>query len=162
VALPKESTVQSHIVVIGVGNEYRGDDGLGPCVAREMRRRGLTGVRIVEESGEGASLMRAWQGTDCVFIVDAMSSGEPPGSFHRFDVSTSGLPKHSFHYSSHAFGLVEGIEMARQLKQLPAMMIVYGIVGESFDPGVGLSDPVVRAVPELITMIEHDIRTAIQ
>jgi len=53
-------------------------------------------------------------------------------------------------------GLVEGIEMARELQELPPTVIVYGIVGQSFAPGKGLSDSVVKAVPELIAMIQHD------
>ena len=101
--------------------------------------------------------MQRLRGAPVVMIVDALCSKEPPGSLHRFDVSTVPLPKNSFRYSSHAFGLAEGIELARELKVLPPTVVVYGIVGQSFSPGRGLSDPVVRAVPELLAMLEQDI-----
>lgn len=148
---------KSETLFIGVGNEYRSDDGLGPCVARELRRRALSHVTVVEEVGEGVSLMQLWRDAREVVLVDAMCSSEPVGSLHRFDVSASPLPKQSFRYSSHSIGLVECIEMARELQQLPPTVIVYGIVGQTFAPGRGLSDPVVRAVPELIAMIEQDL-----
>jgi len=150
-------TPDGSILLIGVGNPYRSDDGLGPCVAHEFQRRAIPHVTVVEESGEGAALMQRWRGAHAVLLVDAMCSSEPYGSLHRFDVSTSPLPRSSFQYSTHAFGLVEGVEMARELKQLPPTLIVYGIVGQSFASGEGLSDPVVKAVPGLLAMIERDI-----
>jgi len=155
---PEPYTLEANSLTlfIGVGNEYRSDDGLGPCVARELRRRALPHVTVAEEVGEGVSLMQVWRGAKEVVLVDAMCSNEPAGSLHRFDVSVSPLPKQSFRYSSHSLGLVEGIEMARELQELPPTVIVYGIVGQSFAPGRGLSDAVVKAVPELIAMIQHD------
>lgn len=148
----------SHVLLIGIGNEYRGDDGLGPLVAREMQRRSLPGVDVREESGEGASLMGTWEAADHVVIVDAVASGAVPGTLHRFDARTCALPATCFHSSSHAFGLVEAVELARRLDQLPRTLIVYGIEGELYDLAAGLSNSVLRSVPELIRHLEEEIR----
>ncbi len=144
-------------VLIGIGNEYRCDDGLGVMVARELGRRAHPGLAIVEESGEGTSLISAWQGARCVQIVDAAACGEPPGTIYRFDVLHEHLPRGLSHSSSHSFGLVEAIEMARRLKELPPAIVIYAIEGENFGLGVGLSTSVVRHVPELIRLIEEDL-----
>ncbi len=144
------------VVVIGVGNEFGTDDALGLLVAREMRRRCPSGLEIVEASGEGASLMGAWKGADEAIIIDAMS-GPEPGEIHRMDASSANLPKGLALFSSHAFGVAEAVEMARELHQLPPVVILYGIEGECFDPGVGLSDSVVKSLPKLLGMIEEDI-----
>ena len=148
---------KSTILLIGVGNEFRSDDGLGPCVMRELQRRAFPNVFVAQESGEGTSLMQRWRGATVVLVVDALCSKEPAGSLYRFDASASPLPKSSFQSSSHEFGLAEGVEMARELKELPPTLIIYGIVGQSFAPGRGLSDPVVKSVPELLSMIEEDL-----
>ena len=143
-------------VLVGVGNEFGTDDALGVLVAREMRRRFPSGLTIVEASGEGASLMDAWKGADEVIIVDAMS-GPEPGEIHRIDASASCVPKDLSLFSSHAFGVVDAIEMARELHQLPPITILYGIEGETFDPGVGLTDSVLKSLPKLLAMIEQDL-----
>ena len=150
---------RAHLLLIGVGNEFGGDDGLGPLVVREVKRRSLPGVDIVEESGEGTSLMQAWEGARQVIIVDAVSSGQIPGTLHRFDVATIPLPRKFFHSSSHAFGLAEAIELARQFHTLPEVMVVYGIEGEVFKAGVGLSERVVKSVPELLRIMEQNLKT---
>jgi hydrogenase maturation protease len=143
-------------VLVGVGNEFSTDDALGVLVAREMRRRCPSGLKVVEASGEGASLIDAWKGADEVIIVDAMA-GPEPGEIHRIDASASSVPKDLSLFSSHAFGVADAIEMARELHQLPAVTILYGIEGEAFDPGVGLSDSVLRSLPRLLAMIEQDL-----
>jgi hydrogenase maturation protease len=148
---------RGNIVLIGVGNELRNDDGLGPLVVREIRRRSPARITIKEESGEGTSLMQAWSGASGVLLVDAVLSGEPPGFVHRLDAARNAVPRHFFHYSSHAFGVAEAIEMARTLHELPPIALLYGIEGEVFEPGVGLSNIVLRSVPVLISMIESDL-----
>ena len=144
-------------VLVGVGNEFSTDDALGLLVAREIRRRFPLALKVVEASGEGASLIDAWKGADEVIIVDAMA-GPEPGEIHRIDVSAARIPKELSLFSSHAFGVVDAIEMARQLDQLPPVTILYGIEGEAFEPGVGLSDSVVKSLPKLLAMIEQDLR----
>jgi hydrogenase maturation protease len=144
-------------LLVGVGNEFSNDDALGVLVAREMRRRRPLGLRIVEATGEGASLIDTWKGAREVIIVDAIA-GPMPGEIHRIDASATRIPKDLFLFSSHAFGVAEAIEMARELHELPPVTILYGIEGEAFDPGVGLSDSVLKSLPRLIAMIEYDLR----
>src|SRR5271157_5764524 len=131
---------------IGVGNEYRGDDGAGVAVARRLPAQFPCGVTILEESGEGAALIQAWEGAAWVMLVDAVRSGAPPGTIQRLDARTAPVPAGFFHYSTHAFSVAEAVELARSLERLPPQLIVYGIEGENFDAGVGLSSAVRQAV----------------
>jgi hydrogenase maturation protease len=144
-------------LLIGVGNEFRNDDALGILVAREIRRRNPAGVTVVERSGEGTALMDTWAGAEVVIVVDAIISGKAPGVIHRLDAARDEIPRGFFHYSSHAFGVAEAVGMARALNLLPSHVIIYGIEGKEFGEGVGLSDQVVKNIPELITMIEEDL-----
>jgi hydrogenase maturation protease len=144
-------------LLIGVGNEFRDDDALGICVVREVKRRNPGFSKILEASGEGSALIEAWNGVDRVIIVDAVFSGKDPGAVYRFDASAQEVPRGLFHYSSHAFGVAEAIEVARRLGKLPRHLLLFGIEGKAFGTGVGLSDPVVKSIPELIAMIEEEI-----
>jgi len=145
------------ILVIGVGNDYGGDDAAGHLVVRKLKAMEGDIVRIVEESGEGASLMEAWRGGDVAIVIDAVRSGAVPGTIHRFEAETQPIPGRLFAYSTHAFSVAEAIEMARALDQLPAELIIYGIEGNSFDPGGELSLEVRAAVDEAVQRISQEI-----
>lgn len=137
---------ESRLLIIGIGNEYRCDDGAGLIVARRLRSKLSDEFEVQELSGEGVELMEAWRDAGSVILIDAVQSGAAAGSIHRIDAHAQPLPQSFFHYSSHSFGLAEAIEMARALNRLPRRLIVYGIEGNSFEAGIGLSEEVKRAI----------------
>jgi hydrogenase maturation protease len=146
------------IVVIGVGNEYRSDDGAGIAVARRLPALLPTSVTVLEASGEGAALIEAWQGATWLLLVDAVRSGSPVGTIHRLDARAAPLPAGFFHYSTHAFSVAEAIELARSLDQLPPHVIVYGIEGGNFDAGVELSAAAEQAVQAVVEQVAAEVR----
>ncbi len=129
--------------VIGLGNEWRGDDGVGIEVARRLRGTAL--------DGEPIGLVQALNGDPDVVLVDAVSSGAPPGTVHVFEVGSEPLPAKLFGASStHALGLAEAVELARALGQLPARVRVYGIEGAAFAFGKGLTREVEAAAERVV------------
>jgi hydrogenase maturation protease len=137
-------------LIIGIGNEYRGDDAVGLIVARRLKVLLGESVTVLEQSGDGAALMEYWRGAEAVIIIDAAMSGAAPGTIRRFDASAQPIPKDAFRCSTHAFGVAEAIELSRALTQLPRSLIVYGIEGKNFAVGVGLSPEVEKAVGEMV------------
>ena len=146
------------MVLVGVGNAYRGDDAVGRRVARRIRDDGLTDVIVREESGEGTELMEVWKDAEAVILVDAVQSGDVPGSIHRFDAQAQRIPAKFFHYSTHAFSVAEAVELARALDQLPRRLILYGVEGKDFAAGEGLSREVADALEELISRVRQEIQ----
>jgi hydrogenase maturation protease len=155
-------TAGPNIVVIGIGNEYRSDDGVGIAVARRLHERFLTKITVLEESGEGAALMDSWKGATWVMMLDAVHSGAPPGTIHRLDARAAPVPTEFFHYSTHAFSVAEAIELARSLDELPPHLIVYGVEGENFSAGEGLSPTVERAVETVVERAADEVRGAMK
>lgn len=150
---------RSRVTVLGLGNEFRGDDGAGRVVARRLREATLPGVAVREESGEGAALMDAWKDADAVILVDAVHSGAAPGTIHRLDASRVPVPSRFFHYSTHAFSVAEAVELARALNQLPPRLIIYGVEGKDFAAGEKLSPEVAAAVDELLGRVRQEIQS---
>ena len=150
-------SVPGNIVVIGIGNPDRRDDGAGLEVARRLRATLPDSVRVLDESGEATALMAAWEGADRVVIVDAMASGAEPGLIQRFDVRAGPLPTRVLRCSTHGLGLPEAIELGRRLGTLPPCLVVYGIEGEDFGHGRGLSSPVTRAVDDLVRSFKCEL-----
>ena len=146
----------SRVVVVGVGNAYRGDDGAGLAVAERVR--GLVeGVEVVTCEQEASRVIDAIEGRDAAVLVDASSSGATPGTIHRFDASIEPVPARSFRSSTHAFGVGEAIELARALGKLPPAVVVIGVEGKVFAAGQGLSAPVEAAVEPAVEVVLREL-----
>ena len=146
-------------VVIGVGNELRGDDAVGLAVVRALSGSVPEGVAVVECEGEPVSLLSAWEGHDRAFVVDATRSNAEPGTIRRLVAQDGPLPPALAGSSTHLLGLADAIELARALDRLPAATVVYGIEGASFDTGAGLSEPVAASAARVAAAIRHELET---
>jgi hydrogenase maturation protease len=145
-----ESGYRAWLTVIGVGNRFRHDDAAGLEVAARLHALRPAGVRVMEEEGEPASLLESWAGVDEALVIDAVDSGAPAGRMHRFEVGRDPLPVELFRPSTHALGVADAVELGRELDRLPRRLAVYGIQGENFEAGEGLTSIVEIAVQELV------------
>jgi hydrogenase maturation protease len=147
-------------LVIGVGQEQRGDDAAGLWVARRLTERS-PGLRVVEHDGDGMDLLLSFEGAERVVLVDAVVSGErEPGAVHRFDAARGPLPAALFAgTSSHALGVAEAIELARAMERLPERVVVYGIEGGCFDTGAAPGPAVIDAVDRVAERVWSELAT---
>ena len=143
----------SRTVVIGVGNAYRGDDAAGREVARLVQERLPEELDVVVCELEPTRLIDAWDGAELAVLVDAVSSGAEPGTVHRFDATSEALPSREFRSSTHALGIGETIELARAIGRLPSRVVVFGIEGEVFGSGSGLSDRAEEGVERAVELV---------
>jgi hydrogenase maturation protease len=145
-------------LVIGIGHPDRGDDAVGRIVARRLRESVLDGIEIRDHDGEATTLVDWLADADDAILVDALVSGEAPGTVRRFDVAASALPREKFGMSTHGFGLADAVELARILGSLPARCVVYAVEGRSFGHGEPLSPEVDTAVDELVRRVLDEFR----
>jgi hydrogenase maturation protease len=155
---------ESPVLVIGIGNRLRGDDGASAEVVRRLREReAQTGIEVSEQLHEPNDLLEAWQGRDAVVLVDAMRSGETPGTIRRFDVSREPLPARlRLSVSTHGFGLHDAIELARALHRLPRRVIVFAVEGLHFEAGATPSDEVEAAIAPLACAVLREAGELVQ
>ncbi len=146
------------MLIIGIGNAWRRDDGAGPAVAERLALR--PGLQVLVLPGEGTEVMSAWRKDSRVVVVDAMRSGAAAGTVRRFDALEEGLPVGAFPSLSHRFGLAEAVEMARILGQLPRMLEVWGIEAADLGEGPGLSPEVEAAVNRVAAAINQLLTAA--
>ncbi|GHO88450.1 hydrogenase maturation protease [Dictyobacter formicarum] len=145
------------MLVIGIGNSYRSDDGAGLLVIQALKEKQLPDdVICLESDGDGAWLLDTWTQAEWIILIDAVSSGATPGTVHRLDLHSNIAPSDLTLCSSHAFGVWEAIQLARALNKLPPKLLIYGIEGENFCAGTSLSPAVKRAVQEVVELICRD------
>jgi len=149
----------STALVIGVGNELRGDDGAGIAVVRRLREGG--DVDVCELQGEPTGLLDLWHGRDAVVLVDTMRSGVPPAAIRRIDVGQTQLSSDvRGSTSTHAVGLADTLELARTIGRLPRQVVVYAIEGQRFETGGPMSDAVRSGIGELAARVLSEARSA--
>jgi hydrogenase maturation protease len=141
------------ILVVGIGNEYRSDDGIGLAVARELQAKKLPRISVIECNGDGAELMEMWKSAATVILVDAVSSEAEPGTIYQLDALIQPIPASFSFPSTHAFGVAEALGLARALHQLPPRLMIYAIEGKNFSAGIGLSPKVKEAVREVVEQL---------
>lgn len=137
-------------LIIGVGNRFRSDDGVGPWVAETLREAGRDAH---VHAGDGTGLLDLFATRQDIILVDATRCGAAPGTLVALDAGLGPLQADMFHYSTHRFGLAEAVETARALGGLPQRLKVYGIEGQQFGAGIGLSAPVAKAARALVAAL---------
>jgi hydrogenase maturation protease len=162
------------VVVIGIGNPFRADDGVGHAVAdlvaQEVEAAALaaeaTGrpsrlgrTEVVWSDGEPTRLLEAWAERDLAVVVDAMVTGAPPGFVHVFDPTVADLPAPP-PTSSHGIGLAEAWRLAEVLESRPARLLLVGIEVGQLGDGTELSPPVAGAVPRALRLVHAAIAAA--
>ncbi|MEU0484899.1 hydrogenase maturation protease [Streptosporangium sp. NPDC006013] len=148
-------------VVIGIGNELRGDDAAGLLVARLLRDVLPPEVPVVENGGDPAELIEAWTGVGLAIVIDTVISGTPPGTVRRCTVLGPASPPGGAgwtppalpHGSSHALGIADAVALGRILHRLPRELALYTVEGADF----GLGAPVTPAVKHAIGRLTETV-----
>ncbi|MGW3247977.1 hydrogenase maturation protease [Streptomyces sp. NPDC001070] len=151
-------------VVIGVGNVFRRDDGVGWALIETLRSH-PAGVRLPkgtvlrESAGDPAQLIGLWEDADRVVVVDAcFPSAASPGRVHRWCPSPGEAPPpEAGRHSTHGLGLVHALHLADVLERRPAGLVVYAVEGADRSLGTGLTPAVAVAVRPLAERIAEDL-----
>ncbi len=161
------------ILIAGMGNVLRRDDGFGVEVARRLAARQEAWlaaehghVKVIEVGIGGIHLAQELMaGYDLLVVVDAMERGSAPGTVHILEAQVSDLAEWpeldrqdflaDMHYATPSKALI----LAKALGCLPPQVFIVGCQPDNVsDLGIGLSAPVERATLVTIEEIEKIIR----
>ncbi|HET9173368.1 MAG TPA: hydrogenase maturation protease [Actinospica sp.] len=153
-------------VVIGVGNELRGDDGFGGAVLESLRERlrPEDGVVLARCDGEPSRLIELWDGFDHAIVIDVARDG-PNRCGHLHHRELIGADGHAAPPpagaepagNGHALGPGTALRLADALGRLPARLTLLAVSGRNFDVGAPLSAPVAAAVPVLVRCVRREL-----
>ncbi|KAA1249165.1 hydrogenase maturation protease [Mycobacterium simiae] len=144
------------VVVVGLGNRYRRDDGAGVVAAGALRDLALPDVRVVTDIVEPISLLDAWSGADLAVVIDAVvAPASVPGRVSRCAVCDVAAGSEAV--SSHRVDVAVAHALGQALDRVPAALTLITIEVADTGHGVGLTPPVAAAVPEVVRMAVEDI-----
>lgn len=144
------------VLVIGIGNDFRRDDGVGLAVAAEIEKQRLPDVRVITTIGDPAPILEAWTGIPLAVAIDAaMGKGSTPGRIRRW---TPGDDTESGVVSSHALGLPQTYALGQAIGQMPQRLVVFTVDVEDISYGATLTPAVAAAVPAAAAAILAELR----
>jgi hydrogenase maturation protease len=146
--------VAARVLVAGIGNVFRTDDGFGPAVARRLVEAGPlpAGVRVVDYGIRGMHLAYdLLEGYDELVILDAAPRGGRPGDVVVLEVGEGDFGTGEF--DGHGMEPTAVLSSLGSLGgRLPRTYVV-GCEPADIDEGIGLSPSVAAAVDPAVDAV---------
>jgi hydrogenase maturation protease len=149
------------ILVLGLGNELYGDDGVGIHVVRELRKeyesakkKKPRNIDFEECSLSGLALLEVIVGYDTLLIVDTIKKANASsGKIHILEEKDlRHIPGPSPHYIS----VPQTLEIGRKLQlKVPSRVKVVAVEAKNmYNLGEGLTEEMKKAIPEIARKVK--------
>jgi len=140
-------------LILALGNELMGDDGVGLKIGRILAERGC---RVVEAGTDVFTLMSKYCGEERVVLIDAVISDRlRPGEVIHLSGDEIFRDLKAEFRSAHFMGLVDGLKLLRAVDERLAGVEFHfiGVVAGRIDLGMELSEEVKNAVPQAVETV---------
>ena len=157
-AIPSEQIdVRSkRVLVAGVGNVLRGDDGFGPAVAELLVGVLPDGAEVIETGTGGIALLQEIMvGCSGLILIDAVERGAAPGTVFYIEPEI----QEAVHVPDvHLANPARVLSMAKTMGILPDRVVIIGCQPlDTEELCQGLSPPVQRALASAVNKIEETV-----
>ena len=147
-----------NILVLGIGNMLLSDEGAGNKAVEDLQQRFHfpPEVEVVDGGTMGLDLLPYLDDRTHLFIIDAVKSGNAPGTMVRLELDN---PPAYFRtkISPHQLGLSEVLAVATLTDNLPPKIVLFGIEPKDLSTGLGMSPEVAENIGRLAEMIVDEL-----
>lgn len=155
--------MKPRILVAGMGNDLRRDDGFGVEVVRRFSGEGAPeGVEVYEAGIAGIGLLQElMDGYEALVIVDATDRGEKPGTVCLLEVEVpdpeelTEEDRQRFLADTHLTVPSKALNLARALGFLPPRSYILGCQPGDCGLGMGLTEPVERGAEKAVERLRE-------
>ena len=141
------------VLILGVGNLLRSDDGFGVHVVRELESEGgIPGAKIVDAGVAVMDMLPLVEQARRVIVVDAVSGNREPGTIYSFTAKRIGESTPFF--SVHSVGLLQAIFLFHKDAEIPSIEVV-GVEPACLDYGLELSPQAQKALPSVAAILRQ-------
>jgi hydrogenase maturation protease len=139
-----------NILVLGVGNLLLRDESIGVHLVNQLEQEYdfPQGVDVVDGGTAGMELLEFIAGREHVVIIDAVLTGDSPGTVVNLrDDEVPAL----FHnkVSPHQLGISDLLGALKLTGESPENIFLVGIIPETVEPGLEMSDTVASQMDEM-------------
>ena len=144
---------------MGIGNLIMSDDGAGVKVIQHLAEnyRFPPEVTVLDGGTLGLDLLPRLEGIDRLLIVDAVETGNAPGSLIRLSGDEIPIVMET-KLSPHQMGLKDLIAISVLQGVKPPEMVLLGVQPETIELGLDLSPAVEEQFDELINKVIQELK----
>ena len=146
-------------LVLGLGNLVHSDDGVGVHAIHRLQRdaRVPADVALIDGGTQGLSLIPHIAGFSRLLVIDAVNTGEAPGTLLRFEGrALNGLPGKA---TVHQLGFADLMVAMKLLGEEPKEVVVLGIEPVSTEWGAELTPPVQARLASLVDLVIEQLQS---
>jgi hydrogenase maturation protease len=140
---------QEKVVVLGVGNLLRQDEGVGVHAVRALSTGPCAERAEMVDGGTAVfEALSQWRDIDKLVVIDALRAGREPGSIARVslrEVADRTAPA----LSVHEHGLLDQLALLKQAGLRVGEIVIYGVEPANTGWGTELSEQVAACLPLL-------------
>lgn len=136
--------------IIGAGNSFMGDDGVGTAVLKLLMDETMPeDVVLIDIGTSGLNVLHALAKiSDTAVIIDAVDFGGAAAETRCFNPEDIKSIKQSSGLSSHECDLLRMIELSKKLGECPENILIFAIQPASMTPSMNLSSSLKIKLPE--------------
>ena len=162
--------MKPRVLVAGMGNDLRQDDGFGIAVVRRFEVSSVPqGVRVYESGIAGIGLVQElMDGYEALIIVDATDRDAEPGTVFLLEAEVptqeamTEESRQEFLADTHLTVPSQALTLASALGILPSSVYILGCQPKECGLGMELSGPVERGVTEAVERLQEITSRLIQ
>jgi len=160
--------IDRKILVAGVGNVLRGDDGFGVEVAKRLMQKNTlpASVKVIETGIGGMSLVQElMHGYEALVLIDAYKKGGKPGQLYLLEPAIPDLShlnshdRRDYFADTHYATPIRALALVAHVANLPKTIRIVGCEPEELDDlRIGLSTSVSAAIDGAVAMVVDWVR----
>ncbi len=141
-------------LIVGIGNLLMGDDGIGVEIARELKKRKLRNVDVIEGGTLSFQILDSFLDSyDFIVIVDGVKFGKKPGRVYKLKLEDVISRKENL-VSIHDLDVFYAIKMVEPLYELPKIVVV-GVEVKNISETLGISPELKPSIKKAIKKIRR-------
>ncbi len=158
--LHQKETVKEKVLILGIGNVFCKDDGIGSVIARNLVPfyHGKNGADVLDGGTTGLGLLYLFQEYARIIIIDAVDMQAEAGEVFVFSPADLQKVVPARVVSTHQPGVLQLLQLGKATDMVPEEVLILGVQIKELGNTYGLSEELLQKMP----VIEKKIRRAIE
>jgi hydrogenase maturation protease len=147
-----------NVLVLGIGNPLRSDDGVGIHVIEALKDENLGKSVDIKEGLSGLDMLNAIIGYERIIMIDAIKTGGEPGTIYKLSVEDLHAQQTLHTFSTHDVDIPTMLKLGRDLYpgKMPEHIVIIAVEAEDIETFSETCTPKVeKAIHEVVQLIKE-------
>jgi hydrogenase maturation protease len=148
-------------LIFGAGNLLLSDEGFGVHFIQYLQKHYCfpEEIELYDGGTLGIMVTHMLEDADHVYLVDVIDAKGEPGDIYRYEKEDFMLGRLPIKMSPHQIGIQEVLTLSDLRDRCPDKVSLFGIIPQSYDAGVELSQLLSEMLPGLAELVVEELRT---